>query len=110
MLLHYLVKQETGKLHLFTYMLQVVLPTNIQNTQKHHVVTAVKTRPYRLFAEHSTAGRQHSILQYVNLVCNKSGMVSVSVMGFVLHQAQSDRPSWTVLLRYLTISTHARCC
>ena len=40
MLLHYLRKQETPKLRLFTEILYAFLPKTTRNTLKYHLVTA----------------------------------------------------------------------
>jgi len=40
MLLHYLGKQETQKLRLFTEILHAFLPKTTRNTLKYHLVTA----------------------------------------------------------------------
>jgi len=38
--LHYLVKEKTKKLHLFTWLLHAFLSADTQNTLNYHLVTA----------------------------------------------------------------------
>jgi len=51
------------------------------------------------------AKREHSIMLCINQVCH--GVSRYVKDGSVLHQAWSES-QWTVLMRYLTISTNVR--
>jgi len=107
-LLHYLGKQETQKLHLFTKMMHAFYQ-NTLNTLKSHLVTAeppftVKTIDWM----HQTGPRillSVTHMLYVHQVCHgvgrcvKDGSCSASL----------SESQWTLLMVYLTISTNIDC-
>jgi len=107
MLLHYLEKQETQRLHLFTEMLHAFFTKYTRNTLKYHLFTAeppftVKT----INRMHQTGPRillSVTNMLYVNQVCHG---VSRCVKDGSCSSSSLSESQWTVLRGYLTISTN----
>ena len=107
MLLHYLGKQDTQKLRLFTYMVHACLPKkqnkNITWSELNHPSLSKRSTTQDL-------GREHSILLsvthmlYINQVCHGVGHC---VKDGSCSSSSLSESHWTVLVGYLTISANA---
>jgi len=106
LLLHYLGKQETRKVHLFTQMLYD-FAKNTQNTLKYHLVTAEQPFTVKMIDWiHQTRPRillSVTHMLYVNQVCHGVGRC---VKDGSCSSSSLSESQWTVLLGYLIISTN----